>query len=286
MLKKTARLSSGFIISMLLLGSMTGAYADDSASSEGSANNLMTQMDKNVVPENASESTESKIWSAELSLGLNMTSGNSNTLSSNMSFSGSRKIGADLFELVLEGAYGESEIEQELNGTTRLVDEVTDQKATAFAQYKKKFTERFYGYPFVEALHNEPAQIEHRLTAGLGVGYHLIQTENTDLTLDGGSAYIFEKITDEEEDDYMTFYLGVFHKLALTETSRIWEAFKIFPKMEELSDYLIKAEAGIETDISSAFSLRFVVQDNYDTDPPDGAEENDLSVIGSLVFKI
>jgi putative salt-induced outer membrane protein YdiY len=151
---------------------------------------------------------------------------------------------------------------------------------------KKKIGERFYGYPFVEAFHNEPARIEHRLTAGLGIGYYLVQTEKMELTFDGGTAYLFEKLTDEEEDDYMTFYLGIFHKLAMTETSRIWEGFKIFPKIEELGDYMIKAEAGIETDISSAFSLRFVVQDNYDTDPPEGADDNDLSVVGSLVFKI
>ncbi len=106
------------------------------------------------------------------------------------------------------------------------------------------------------------------------------------MTLEGGPAYLFENLTNEEEDDYMTLYLGIFHKLALAETSRIWEGFKIFPKMEDLNDYMIKAEVGIETDISSAFSLKVVVQDNYDADPSEGVDENDLSVIGSLVFKI
>ncbi|MCI5145021.1 MAG: DUF481 domain-containing protein [Candidatus Electrothrix sp. AR3] len=110
---KNSTLSSAAALMMLLSLSAGGSYADGSVSS-----NMITQMNKNVPLEDLSELDKSKIWSAELSLGLNMTSGNSNTLSSNINFSGSRKVGADVFEIVLEGAYGESEIEQESDGTT------------------------------------------------------------------------------------------------------------------------------------------------------------------------
>jgi hypothetical protein len=92
MLKNSVRLSSAAGVLLMLLALSGGeTHADDSVAG-GSVKNLMTLMDKNVPLEDSSESDESKLWSAELSLGLNMTSGNSNTLSSNMSFSESRKI--------------------------------------------------------------------------------------------------------------------------------------------------------------------------------------------------
>jgi putative salt-induced outer membrane protein YdiY len=48
----------------------------------------------------------------------------------------------------------------------------------------------------------------------------------------------------------------------------------------------MNAEAGIEAAINTSLSLRFVVQDRYDSQVPADRKENDLAVISSLVYKL
>ena len=56
--------------------------------------------------------------------------------------------------------------------------------------------------------------------------------------------------------------------------------------MKDTSDYRLKMKADIETDIWSNISLKFTVKDEYDSEPPDGLDENNLSLSTALVFTL
>ena len=127
--------------------------------------------------------------------------------------------------------------------------------------------------------------IELRTTAGGGIGYDIIKTEQTLLSFDVGSAYVIEKSTEDEEDEYTNAHARIFHKYELSDSSRIWEECKFITRTDDTADYRIETEAGIETDISSGFSLKLVVEDYYDSEPLEDVEKNDLSISAFLVFK-
>ena len=117
------------------------------------------------------------------------------------------------------------------------------------------------------------------------MGYDIIQTKKTLLSFDLGAAYVSEQSTDGLEDEYTNGHARIFHKYALSDTSRIWEECKFIARTEDVADYRIEAEAGIETDIRSGFSLKLVAENEYDAEPLAEAEKNDLSISAFLVFK-
>jgi len=258
----------------------TPAYAEDNALAEGNESAAMLGQEQSAA---VSPST----WSASLEWGFSMASGNNNTLNSNVKFFGAKLIGRDKIELILEGSYGEAEMEQAGDdGAMSTTDAVTDQQALAFTWYEKRIGERYVAYPFIEMKHNELAQIELRMMTGFGGGYYFIENEQAEFLAVTGAAYIREDLTTDESDDYGVFFIGLSHKLALSETSRISESVDYLPKIEDMGDYRIKAAANIETDIWSNISLKFTVTDEYDSEPPEGVEENDLSLSTSLVFTL
>ena len=51
--------------------------------------------------------------------------------------------------------------------------------AHAFGQYNHLFTERFFGYFRTDALHDEIADLQYRVTLSPGVGYYFVKQTNT-----------------------------------------------------------------------------------------------------------
>ena len=278
------------IIMLVALAALltTPAYAEDNASGEGDTlGNLLSLEDTSLEEQEKSVAQVPATWSGSLSLGATMASGNSNTFNSNVNFYGAKLIGRDKIELILEGSYGETESEQTGNdGTMSTVDIVHDQQAMAFTQYEKRLGERYLAYPFIQMKHNKPAQLELRLMTGFGGGYYFIENEQTKFFTVAGAAYVREELTTDVTDDYGVFFCALLHELALSDTSRMSESIEFLPKMEDIGDYRLRASASIETDIWSNISLKFTVKDEYDSEPPEGVEENDLSLSTSLVFTL
>ncbi|XCN74112.1 MAG: DUF481 domain-containing protein [Candidatus Electrothrix aestuarii] len=268
---------------MLLTGP---AYAENTAL-EGE------QQEEEIISENLSRSEHSgdvvgssNAWSASLSFGFDMNSGNTNSINTNAQLQGTKKIGRDSIKLILEGSYGETEVsETSDDGTMNTIDAVTDQQALAFAMYEKRMG-RYIVYPFIQLSHNEITQIEMRLMTGVGGGYYFIENDQTELSAVAGTAFVRKDMTTDETDDYGVFFFALTHKLSLSENSRISEHFEILPRIDDMGDYRLKATASIETDIWENISLKFSVKDEYDVEPAEGVDKNDLSLSTSLVFTL
>ena len=277
------------IISMLsaMLLLTTPVYAENSVAEDDQREAVLSEglsLHSTVAPGDVAESPDT--WSASLSLGFDMNSGNTNTINSNAQFQATKKLGRDQFKFILQGSYGEAEITETGNdGTTNTIDAVTDQQAMAFAMYDKR-TGSYTVYPFIQLDHNEMTQIELRLMTGVGAGYYFIENEQTEFSVVAGPAFIREDMTTDETDDYGVLFFAISHSLSLSERSRISEYFEILPRMDDPGDYRLKATASIETDIWKNISLKFSVTDKYDAEPPAGVDENDLSLSTSLVFTL
>ncbi|MFC1497205.1 YdiY family protein [Verrucomicrobiota bacterium] len=224
-------------------------------------------------------------WDAGLALGVSTTSGNSETLSANASLTGTKITDKHELRLGAEGSYAESELEVVSDGTTNTIDETTAQNAKAYVNYKRKFG-ALYGYSDNSIFHDDPAAIDYRLMTGLGGGGYIIQTDSTKLGIETGATYINEELTTGEDDDYIAVRFAARHDQALSETSKIWESLEYLPRADDWDDYLFNAEAGIEAAVNTTVSLRVVIQNRYDSEPPADIDNNDLSIIGSFVYKL
>ena len=228
---------------------------------------------------------EDEGWQTSVALGATLTSGNSETLNANASIVAKRETEKQGFRIGAEGTYAETEVTRVVDGVTRTETDTTAEKAKGFASYKWKFGST-YAYSDNSVLHDDLANLDYRAILGAGLGQQLVDGDAAKVSVELGGAYVREEFTTNVTDDYFALRFAARHDHKLSETSAIWESVEIIPRADDFGDYLLTAEAGVEAALNSSMNLRLVVQDAYDSEPPIGTDENDLSVVMSLVCKL
>lgn len=226
---------------------------------------------------------EKSEWSKTLSLGATATDGNSNTLNLNGALIGAREGEIQSTRLGVEANYAEAE------DPDTGEDSITAQNVRLFGNYKYKFKPRWYAYTDNSFLHDEVGGLDYRIITGAGVGGFAIKDETVSLSLEIGAAYIHENYiagSADNVDDAVAMRLAARHERVLSETARAWAALEILPKIDDVEDYLLNAEVGVEANVNNRLSVRLVLQERYDHEPTAGLEENDVTLIGSLVYTL
>lgn len=220
----------------------------------------------------ASEKKKSK-WERSASLGLTVTQGNSDTALLTSNILGIRKWSQNEIRLGADGTYGE------VQSTT------STESLHGFAQYNRTFRgDRAFSYARLDAIHDAIANVDYRLTLGPGAGYSFIKTEKTTLSIEVGPSYVLEKQGGIERS-YGAVRLAERFERSLSERARIWQSLELLPQVDDLNNFLVNAELGIEADLTEKLTLRAFIQDTYDNDPALGRKENDLKLVTAIGYK-
>jgi len=212
-----------------------------------------------------------------LNVGLSLAEGNSKNRVANLALltEGEKpRIGS--VRAGLEGNYGEARV-----GDAR---ETTVENARAFANARKTLNERTFAYADGAVLHDDIADIAYRATLGPGAGVYLIKNDATSLSAETGLSYVWEKVAGTR-DDFIALRLAESFTRQLSATAKLWQSLEALPRVEDLGNYLLKAEIGIEAAINTRLSLRIAIQDQYDSDPAPDAEKNDVSLVAGISFR-
>jgi hypothetical protein len=117
-------------------------------------------------------------WSAKLTLGLDFTRGNTNQTQYSAIANAKRRTSATRFVLDYLGNFARVEG----------VETINNQRVSSFFDVFK--TRKFFYRPFFGEYYRDPFRnIDHRITIGAGVGYHIIDTAKTEWDVSGGPAY-------------------------------------------------------------------------------------------------
>jgi putative salt-induced outer membrane protein YdiY len=220
-------------------------------------------------------------WVTGLALGLNLTRGNSKTMLGNASLKSENRKGQNEWTLGAEGNYGETEVT--VDGEKK--DETNIQNAKGNVEYRRLFTERTYGYLRAELAYDEIANLKYRLTVGPGAGHYLIKSDRQLLGVEGGVAYIWDKLGDEK-DNRAAFRAAQNYNWKVSETARIWETVEYLPTADDWGNYLLNAEVGAEAAMTTKVNLRVVLQDKFNSRPAPDKKENDLTLIAGIKINI
>jgi putative salt-induced outer membrane protein YdiY len=222
---------------------------------------------------NAVVLTNKPAWESSLSIGFTLTRGNSDTLLATASIQTHRKTLEDEFNLGADGAYGENDSVQNVNS------------AHGFSQYNHLFSERFFGYLRADALHDEIADLQYRITLSPGVGYYFLRQTNTSLAGEFGPAMVFEKLGDDG-NNYVTLRLAERFEHKFTENNaRVWESVECLPQINDFNNFVVNAEVGLEAAVYKKISLQVYAQDNFVNEPAAGRQQNDLRIVSGLKYK-
>ena len=211
-------------------------------------------------------------WETSAALGLTLTKGNSDTLMFTADALTSRKYAHDELSFGVGLSYGEQS------------DIKNNETAKAFGQWNHLFTDRFYGYVRADALHDDIADVDYRVTLSPGVGYYFIKNEKMLLSAEAGPGVVFEKQGGVEK----TYFIGrVAEKFEykFSDKAKVWQMAEFLPQLDDFDNYIINAEVGVEASITARTALRAVLQDTYDNEPAPGRKKNDLKLVTSVVVK-
>lgn len=221
---------------------------------------------------------EKRGWETTAAAGVTLTRGNSETFLGTVGLDTKRKWARDEAALGVNAGYGEAKVDGETDKNTEYVK--------GFGQYNRLFTERFYGGLRLDAEYDGIAGVDYRARISPLLGYYLIKNPRTSLAVEAGPSLVFEKLKDAPSDIYLGARFGERFEHKLTDTTRVWQSFEYIPDVEDWGDkYLLIAEAGIAADITKKMSLRVVVQNNYNSQPPAGRESNDLRLVAGIGYK-
>lgn len=228
-------------------------------------------------------------WQNQLSMGLTMTRGNSDSTVFTAEFQTQRKTPFDEYKIDLKGAYGSQDGVQNVNNYGGTV------------QWNHLFTERFYGYTRADALRDIIAAVNYRVTVGPGVGYFFMKTTNTTLAAEVGGAFVAQQLGNSQTitngmgnvvhveslvgQTFASMRFAERFEHRINDHVRIWQNAEILPQVDKFDNYTVNLEIGVETALSKSFSLKTFLDDTYNSIPAEGKLKNDARIVAALGYK-
>jgi putative salt-induced outer membrane protein YdiY len=132
-----------------------------------------------------------------------------------------------------------------------------------------------------KVFHDRLADLSYRANGSLSIGRHFIRTDRTAFSAEAGPGYVAEKKGGEEEG-FVAGRLAQYFEFMVTPSLQVWQSLEYMPNLEDPRVYFLNAEIGLETRLLSDLSLRFTVEDRYDSHPAEDKENNELLTTTAL----
>lgn len=211
-------------------------------------------------------------WTGSVAIGLNGSSGNTETLSFRGEVTATRETSKYVTSGGLLYAYATRDGEE------------TENRFDANARNDWKFKDspwRFFALGQFTA--DEFQDWDYRVSAFAGPGYVFLESDRTFLlgrVGAGGS----KEFGGADEDVTPEGLLGLDFKHKLTDRQSVFATAEFYPALDELKQYRAMAKAGWEVlvDPEVNLSLKVGVEDRYDSNPGEGFKRNDISYFALL----
>lgn len=218
------------------------------------------------------EEPKKTAWETSAAIGATLTRGNSKTLLVTGNILSEKKWTQNELRLGADAQYGEDH------------DVKNAESIHGFGQYNRLFTDRFFGYFRLDALHDAVADVEYRLTLSPGVGYYFVKNDTTTLSGEFGPGYIYEKLGNSTHS-YPTLRIAERLEHKINERVKLWESIEFLPQVDKFENYIINAEVGVDTSLTKKLFLSVFATDTYHSEPAPGREKNDLKLVTALKYK-
>lgn len=221
------------------------------------------------APEPASADETNSPWRRSIAFGMNMTSGNSDTLRYSLGLDVVRERDEDLARLRAQGMYGESSSQKDV------------ENASARLRYERQLSRRTYGLTYADWLTDTIAGTDYRVTAIASPGWHLLRTQRTILNVEAGAGYLEQKKSDDTEG-FAAGRLAASLENLLNAHVLAWCAAEYIPEFADPDVFFVNAEAGIASMLARNLSLHVTLQDRYDNAPAPDRKGNDVYLTAAL----
>lgn len=192
---------------------------------------------------------EINYWSAKISFGLNVSSGNTDQLQYNSKWYIQRRTSASRFVLDYLGNFSR----------TDNVDTVDNQRLNSYFDWFK--TRKYFFRVIFGEYYRDPFQnIQNRITVGTGIGYNLIDTSRITWDVSAGPAYQATRFSSVEpgqrsSESTPAFVAGTYYKNELTNWLDFIGQYSFNIVNEKSGSYTHHAIVTFETEITDVLDF-------------------------------
>lgn len=212
-------------------------------------------------------------WTADASLGFTMTSGNSDAMSLAFAIKAEREW--DVWKLLLR----ENSIYSEDSDVESANEHIF------FERLERKLSERASLFQDLYLEHDEQEKLTLRTLGTLGYVRTLKKTDKIELKAEVGGGILNENYRTGDDKTEGIAQLGAFIEWKISEKLVFTEGVKVYPSLTEGGEFRLISETTLSTPVSEKWTLKLVLLDKYNSDPPAGNDENDLTLTLNLVYK-
>jgi putative salt-induced outer membrane protein YdiY len=161
----------------------------------------------------------------------------------------------------------------------------TTDNGDVHGEYDRFFTDQFYGLAVAGIYHDRIANLDYRLTPGIGVGNQWFEGPTFNLRGEAGVSYLYEDYQPGGVDQKVALRLAYHVDKQLNDRVSVFNDVEWLPAFQDPSDYVLNADAGIHADFTKHFFAEFKVVYRRNDRPPVGTLKDDLAYIAGLGWK-
>ncbi len=222
------------------------------------------------------EEEEAPTWTGNVSLGLSLNKGNSDTTDFSFDFTADHHFSPKLewrnSGLVLFGK------------TEKVTSKETYQLGTAINWHH---SERILSYYRIQGVRDRFKNYDYRFLPGLGVGYKILTQEQMKLTLSGGLSLVSTQFYDTgDRDSYAALALSDEFTWDISEQAQFNQKWELNFNLEDFDHIVWHLEASLMANIIKSWAVKLTFINSHDGKPMgDGIEKDDYSFLAGISKK-
>jgi putative salt-induced outer membrane protein YdiY len=218
-------------------------------------------------------------WTGSVSAGITSTHGNTKT--EDITGSVNLKKRTDKDRTTLSADYVKSEQEDPTTGKEEAIEDWWRVKT----KYDYFFTKKMYGYLDGRYEKDAIAELDRRVTVGIGAGYQWIESEDMNFSTELGLASLYEKFDNQtNSNSEISAQLGYYFDKKIRKNLSFIHELTYYPALEKPADYYLTTTAELRANFYKAMFVNLKAILDYDATPAIGAHKTDVKYFLGLGY--
>ncbi len=143
-------------------------------------------------------------------------------------------------------------------------------------KYDYFFSKKLYGYALIRAERDRIADLNLRLSPGVGLGYQWFERDDFHLSTEAGLGWVYENFNNDGTDNHPSARLAYHVDKKLNDSVTLFHNLEYLPSLERASDFNLNADAGLRAALTKKMFSEIKIEWRYDATPAPGAHKNDV----------
>ena len=213
-------------------------------------------------------------WTGSVSGAWASTHGNTKTETISASVNMSKRTEKD--RTTVSADYGKGKQEDKDTGE----DETIEDWWRAKGKYDYFFSKKFFAFIDGRYEKDSIAELDRRVTVGIGGGYQWIESDDMSFSTEAGAASLYEKFDNQtDSNSELSMQAGYNFDKKITEGMKFVHDLTYYPAFDRFSDYYLTTTAEVRAALVKNMFANFKVIFNYDTTPAIGQGSTDVKYL-------